>query len=123
MRILIDGNWVDLAELIEREEKEVKEIKAVKLGGTELSTQILVLIRTQEQPHYHASHDLLITLLKGKGELYLDGKKYPLKTGDSVLIPAGKVHYYTNTSIVSAILATFSPAYDGKDSIKVEEVK
>ena len=123
MRFLIEGKWLDLKEIADREEKDVKEIKVIPLGGTDLSSHFLVLIRTQEPPHYHDHHDLTITLIKGKGELYLDGKRYSLMPGDSVLIPAKKVHFFTNISVVSALLATFSPSYDGKDSIKVKEVK
>ncbi len=110
----------DLEGLIEDVSQRVKEIEVVKLGETENLTQLLVFIRTAEVPHYHAEHDLTFILLKGHGELYLDGKREKLSEGDVAFIPKGKVHFYTNTSVVSVLLANFSPRYDGKDSIKVK---
>ncbi len=123
MRFINPDKSYDLEKLIEENSKDVKEIKPIVLGSTPLTTHILVLIRTQEQPHYHNDHDLTVTLLKGKGEIYLDGKRTAMKEGDTVFIPRKAVHFYTNTGVVSALLAVFTPAYDGKDSIKVEEVK
>ncbi len=119
MRLLIEGRFVDLKKLIEREESNVKEIKALRLGGTSLTTHYIVFIRTQEPLHYHKEHDLTVRLLKGRGEIYLDGKAHRLEEGDTVFIPAGAVHSYRNLSVVSALLATFTPEYDGKDSVKV----
>ena len=120
MRLLIEGKFVDLQELIEKEESDVKEIKALRLGGTSLTTHYIVFIRTQEPLHYHKEHDLTVRLLKGRGEIYLDGKTHRLEEGDTVFIPAGAVHSYRNLSVVSALLATFTPEYDGKDSVKVK---
>ena len=110
----------DIFELIRERSERVKEIEVVKLNDTENMTQLLAFIRTAEEPHYHAQHDLTFTVLKGHGELYLDGKRYRLSEGDFAFIPKGKVHFYTNTSVVSVLLAVFSPHYDGKDSVKVD---
>ena len=120
MRLLIEGKFVDLEELIEKEESDVKEIKALRLGGTSLTTHYIVFIRTQEPLHYHKEHDLTVRLLKGRGEIYIDGKTHRLEKGDTVFIPAGAVHSYRNLSVVSVLLATFTPAYDGKDSVEVK---
>ncbi|WP_461832366.1 cupin domain-containing protein [Aquifex sp.] len=109
-----------LDELIEEKSKNVKEIEAVKLNETENITQLLVFIRTSEKPHYHAEHDLTFVVIKGAGELYLDGRVEKLKEGDVAFIPKKAVHFYRNTADVSVILAVFSPKYDGKDSVKVE---
>ncbi len=98
----------------------VKEIEAIKLNETENLTQLLVFIRTSETPHYHAEHDLTFVLLRGKGELYLDGKKEILEEGDIAFIPKGAVHFFKNLDEISVLLAIFSPKYDGKDSVKVE---
>ncbi len=110
----------ELDQLIEEVSHRVKEIEVVKLNETENLTQLLVFIKTAELPHYHAEHDLTFVLLKGHGELYLDGKREKLSEGDIAFIPRGKVHFYTNTSVVSVLLANFSPKYDGKDSVKVK---
>ena len=98
----------------------VKGIEVIKLNETDNLTQLLVFIRTSETPHYHAEHDLTFVLLKGKGELYLDGKREILEEGDVAFIPKGAVHFYKNLDEISILLAVFSPKYDGKDSVKVE---
>jgi len=86
-----------------------KGIEVLKLWETSSMTQLLVFIRTSEEPHYHRDHDLTFILLRGEGE-----------GGDVALIPRGKVHFYRNLGDVSVLLATFSPAYDGRDSVRVE---
>ncbi|NPA41069.1 MAG: cupin domain-containing protein [Aquificae bacterium] len=120
MRAVSPEGVKELEGLIEEKVESVKEIEVVKLNETEFMTQLLVFIRAAELPHYHAKHDLTFTVLRGKGELYLDGKRFELKEGDFAFIPKGKVHFYTNTGVVSVLLATFSPKYDGKDSVRVE---
>ncbi len=110
----------DLEGLIKEKAEEVKEIEVVKLSESEDMTQLLVFIRTAEQPHYHREHDLTFTVVRGHGELYLNGRREKLREGDVAFIPRGTVHFYTNTSVVSVLLAVFSPRYDGKDSVKVE---
>lgn len=120
MKLLTPLGFTDIEEIIEQKSKLVKEIEVVKLNDTANITQLLVFIRTAELPHYHKEHDLTFTLLEGHGELYLGGSRHKLKKGDAAFIPRGEVHFYTNTSTVSVLLANFSPNYDGKDSIKVE---
>ena len=120
MRYVSTEGSRELEELIRERSERVKEIEVVRLNDTENMTQLLAFIRTAEEPHYHAQHDLTFTVLRGRGELYLDGERYKLSEGDFAFIPKGKVHFYTNTSAVSVLLAVFSPRYDGKDSVKVD---
>lgn len=120
MKALSTEGIKNLEPMIEDVSRKVKEIEVIKLNETDNLTQLLVFIRTAELPHYHTEHDLTFVLLKGHGELYLDGKRERLSEGDVAFIPKGKVHFYTNTSVVSVLLANFSPKYDGKDSIRVE---
>ena len=120
MKVFSSKGVRELGKIIEEVSQSVKEIEVVKLNEAESLSQFLVFIRTSEVPHYHAEHDLTFVLLRGHGELYLDGKREKLYEGDIAFIPRGKVHFYTNTSVVSVLLANFSPKYDGKDSIKVK---
>ncbi len=46
-----------------------------------------------EEISSHASHgDALITVLDGEGEITIGGKMHLLKTGESILMPAGIPH-------------------------------
>ena len=109
-----------LSSLIEEKKGKAEGIEVIKLNETENITQLLVFIKTAEVPHYHAYHDLTFIVVEGEGELYLDGRREVLGKGDVAFIPKGKVHYYTNKGEISVLLAIFSPAYDGSDSVKVE---
>jgi quercetin dioxygenase-like cupin family protein len=119
MRLLTPKEFISLAEIIEERVERVKEIEVVKLNDTPNITQMLVFIRSSELPHYHREHDLTFILLKGHGELFLSGRRLRMQEGDVAFIPRGEVHYYTNTSTVSVLLANFCPHYDGKDSVRV----
>jgi len=81
-----------------------------------------VRIWTQEAPHYHASHDSVVTLVQGGGTLYLNGAGHPLKVGDRIEIPRKVPHYYVHQSTepFSEALVVFTPPYDGKDRIPVQ---
>ncbi len=120
MRFVSTEGERDLEKIIETKAREVKGIEVVKLSDSPLMTQVLAFISTAEEPHYHAHHDLTFRVLKGCGELYLDGETYLLYEGDIAYIPKKKVHFYINRAEVSVLLAVFSPSYDGKDSVKVE---
>ncbi|HIC97976.1 MAG TPA: cupin domain-containing protein [Aquificaceae bacterium] len=101
----------DLRDLIEEKSSVVKDREVVKLNETANMSQFLVFIRTAEEPHDHPDHDLTFIVLRGHGELYLDGKREKLGEGDVAFIPKGKEHFYTNTAVVSVLLAIFSPSY------------
>lgn len=45
----------------------------------------------------HAS-DQFFRFEKGEGEVIIDGNKYKVKDGDSVIVPGGSQHNVTNTS-------------------------
>ncbi len=120
MKVITPSELKVLERLIKSVGSGVQEIEVVKLNETEHITQLLAFIRTAEAPHYHAEHDLTFILLKGKGELYLEGESFEMHEGDIAFIPKGAVHFYTNTSDLSVLLANFCPNYDGKDSVKVE---
>ena len=77
-------------------------------------------VRTGEQPHLHAAHDLSVTLLDGCGVLHVAGLPTAMKRGDVAFIPRGTPHYFVNSgSAPAAALVTFAPPYDGTDQVPV----
>lgn len=44
------------------------------------------------KPHYHSKMTELYFVIKGKGQIELDGKVYDVSVGTGVLIPPGVVH-------------------------------
>lgn len=45
----------------------------------------------------HAGHDQFFRIENGLGEIQLDGKKFQVKAGDAIVVPAGTRHNLTNT--------------------------
>jgi mannose-6-phosphate isomerase-like protein (cupin superfamily) len=99
-----------------------QNISAVALGRTESCSYHLVQIRDREQPHVHATHDLVVTVLQGTGRLYVRGEPHPMKAGDVAVVPHATPHYFVNTgSKPAAAFVVFAPPYNGKDQVPVEK--
>jgi quercetin dioxygenase-like cupin family protein len=102
-------------------------IRVVAAGRTDTSSYHVVQIRTQEQPHMHASHDLVAHMLKGHGRIHLlitgtattfSVSIRTIRKGDSVVIPRGTIHWFVNGSAAPSVaLACFSPPLTGKDVV------
>ena len=58
--------------------------------------------------HTHSwEHQAYIT--KGEGLLVCDGKKYPIKEGDAILVPSGERHQFINTGDDNLERVTVNP--------------
>ena len=61
--------------------------------------------------HKHLNEDELIFIHQGKGELELDGQKYPVKEGSVALVPKGIWHSMTNIGQETmTMIFSYSPA-------------
>jgi len=98
-----------------------ENIRAVILGQTDALSYHFVQVRDRERPHVHAAHDLVVTLLRGRGTVHSGGGIFPMEVGDVVVIPRGTVHYFVNDGFdPTAALVTFAPPFDGKDQVPAE---
>ncbi len=96
-------------------------ISVVPLGRTDACSYHLVQVRDREAPHVHAAHDLAVTVLRGRGQLYIHGQAQPMEVGDVAVVPRGTPHYFVNTGqSPAAAFVTFAPPYDGKDQVPAE---
>lgn len=99
---------------------ETQNVSALFVGRTDALSYHLVQIRDREQPHIHATHDLAVTLLCGKGQLYVDGQPQEMRPGDVAVVPHGTPHYFVNTAgTPAAAFVTFAPPYDGTDQVPI----
>jgi mannose-6-phosphate isomerase-like protein (cupin superfamily) len=95
-------------------------IIAVTLAVGADSSHHLVQVRQAEPPHLHATHDLSVRLVRGQGQMHLGNQVFPVAVGDTTFIPRGVPHYFENTGATpAALLAVFSPAFDGHDRVPV----
>lgn len=98
-----------------------QNISALPLGKSEALSYHLVQIRDREGPHIHATHDLVVTLLRGKGQLYVRREPQEMHQGDVAVVAHGTPHYFVNTdSEPAAAFVTFAPPYDGSDQVPLE---
>ena len=98
-----------------------ENIRSVALGSAGALSLHLVQIRHGEAAHVHASHDLVVTLMRGEGVQHLDGREQRMRAGDVAVVPRGTPHFFVNTGSDPAVaFVAFTPPYDGKDQLPVQ---
>jgi len=63
-------------------------------------------------PHYHQGFEECIFVMSGQGTTHADSGEYPLKAGDTILIPSGEKHATRNTGTEPLVLLCFFPVSD-----------
>jgi mannose-6-phosphate isomerase-like protein (cupin superfamily) len=63
-------------------------------------------------PHQHYNFEECIYVLSGQGKTFADSGEYPLKPGDTLLMPAGEKHVTRNTGNEPLLLLCFFPVAD-----------
>ncbi len=63
-------------------------------------------------PHYHQGFEECIFVMSGEGCTEADSGKYPLRSGDTILIPSGEKHVTRNTGSEPLVLLCFFPVPD-----------
>jgi len=62
--------------------------------------------------HFHQGFEECIHVLSGEGCTEADSGSYPLKAGDTILIPSGEKHATRNTGRAPLVLLCFFPVAD-----------
>jgi mannose-6-phosphate isomerase-like protein (cupin superfamily) len=62
--------------------------------------------------HHHSDFEECIYVLSGEGTTFADSGEFPLKPGDTLLMPAGEKHVTRNTGEVPLLLLCFFPIPD-----------
>ncbi|MDH3288486.1 MAG: cupin domain-containing protein [Betaproteobacteria bacterium] len=63
-------------------------------------------------PHFHQDFEECIFVISGEGCSEADSGKYPLRAGDTILIPPGEKHVTRNTGSEPLVLLCFFPVPD-----------
>jgi mannose-6-phosphate isomerase-like protein (cupin superfamily) len=63
-------------------------------------------------PHQHSDFEECIYVLSGQGTTFADSGEYPLKPGDTLLVPPGEKHLTRNTGKEPLLLLCFFPVGD-----------
>jgi mannose-6-phosphate isomerase-like protein (cupin superfamily) len=99
-----------------------ENFKVVEIGRDASSSHHVVALRDREPVHRHDSHDLLVVTLEGHGSMLIGDEERAIGPRSIVYIPRGTVHAMRNTSgAVMYGYAVFTPPFDGKDRVPVEQ--
>ena len=63
-------------------------------------------------PHQHSDFEECIYVLSGQGTTFAESGEFPLKPGDTLLMPAGEKHVTRNTGSEPLLLLCFFPVAD-----------
>jgi mannose-6-phosphate isomerase-like protein (cupin superfamily) len=91
------------------------------LRKTDHASVHLVQVRWAEKPHIHESHDMIVLVVRGHGDMTIGRETRVIREGDVIDVPAGTRHFFTNRGRSPAVaVVVFSPPFDGKDIEPVE---
>jgi mannose-6-phosphate isomerase-like protein (cupin superfamily) len=63
-------------------------------------------------PHHHSDFEECIYVLSGQGTTFAETGEYPMRPGDTLLMPAGEKHVTRNTGTEPLLLLCFFPVAD-----------
>jgi len=108
------GFVADIEELTE----DNKDFRHVLYTGKHLQLVLMALKPGEEiGEEVHPDHDQFFRVEKGKGEVWIDGKRTKIKSDDAILVPAGATHNVINTGDKSLKLYTIYGPPDHRDGI------
>lgn len=109
----------DLPRLVPLAPGETFKIAEVARDAT--SSYHVVAMLGAEPLHKHATHDLMVVLLEGEGEMRIGQSTQPIGPRSIVHVPRDIIHSMRNTTNQPLIgYAVFTPPFDGKDRVPVE---
>jgi mannose-6-phosphate isomerase-like protein (cupin superfamily) len=100
---------------------EGEGFRIVEVGRDANSSHHIVSLRDREPVHRHDTHDLLVVVLRGYGQMLIGDQERALGANSVVYVPRGTPHSMRNTSGTPIVgYAVFVPAFDGQDRVLVE---
>ena len=99
-----------------------RAIRVDEVARTAEASYHLVQAGKSESPHRHATHDLTVLVLRGRGRLVLGDRSIPMAAVDAALIPRNVVHWFSPVGGDAAALAIFTPALEAPDVVPAGDV-
>lgn len=97
-------------------------ISTTVLHNDENTSVFLIFIKQALRKHVHQYHTEVITVLGGKGRMYMGGDYFNVSKGDYIIVPANTAHaILTIGKKPLKILSIQSPEYLENDYIPLEE--
>jgi mannose-6-phosphate isomerase-like protein (cupin superfamily) len=110
----------DLARKLRLAPGETFKIEEVARDAS--SSHHVVALLDREPLHTHDTHDLLVVVLEGEGEMLIGDHTRSIAAHSIVYVPRHTVHSMHNTTKKPLVgYAIFTPPFDGKDRVLVPE--
>lgn len=104
----------DIEELID----DNNDFRRVLYTGRHLQLVLMALKPGEDiGEEVHPDHDQFFRVEKGKGEVWIDGERTKIKSGDAILVPAGAKHNVVNIGDKSLKLYTIYGPPDHRDGV------
>jgi mannose-6-phosphate isomerase-like protein (cupin superfamily) len=104
----------DIEELTE----DNRDFRRVLYTGKHLQLVLMALKPGEEiGEEVHPDHDQFFRIEKGKGEVWIDGKRTKIKSDAAIIVPAGARHNVINTGDKALRLYTIYGPPDHKDGV------
>jgi mannose-6-phosphate isomerase-like protein (cupin superfamily) len=95
-----------------------KDFRRVLYTGQHLQLVLMALKAGEDiGEEVHADRDQFFRVEKGRGEVWIDGKRTKVKSGDAMLVPAGARHNVKNTGAKSMRLYTLYGPPEHRDGV------
>lgn len=101
---------------------EYENISSQALNSDSNVTSVVIWIKQEVKPHYHATHSEHVYVLEGTAKMLLGENTMDIKAGDLIFIPEKTIHAVRVTSANALkVLSIQAPYYDGKDRVAVDK--
>ncbi len=88
---------VESQKVEEAKDTYVRWLIAEKEGAKNFFMRMFEVYAGGTTPFHSHSHEHEVFILEGEGELFYDGKKFPLREGQFIFIAPNKEHQFINT--------------------------
>ncbi len=93
-----------------------EHLRITTLAESEDMSGLLVQIRGSLPLHFHKRTQELLYLLRGEGEFQLGGRRFPVRAGAVIRVPAGETHTFINQGAEPAVFwVVTTPRWDERD--------
>ncbi|MCH2023423.1 MAG: cupin domain-containing protein [Saprospiraceae bacterium] len=104
--------------------QEYNNINVTPLHSDENSSVFLIFIKQGVKKHMHQYHTEVVTVLEGKGTMYLGESSINISPGDHIVIPQNTPHAVITTSNKPLkVISVQSPEFIGEDRIFIDDEK
>lgn len=102
--------------------EEYTNVKSIPIHSDENTSVFIIYIKQAVKKHVHQYHTEVVTVLDGKGRMYLGGDYFDVSKGDHIVIPPNTAHAVITTSGKPLkVMSVQSPQFFGDDRIVIED--